>query len=196
MKLSQLLLFQCLIVGVHHSAVAPSTQLSTPDAQFSFALRHSEETSTGGSIECPSVWYKYYNSTTGDCQCIPLPSVICGGEYAYANIHHILTYNADKEIITELKMRHSYLSGYNTTQGGWYTIMPNSISELNRYMCDPLNRKDYMCKECKNGYGPAVIFQSVLCASMCYSCGEICYSIYLSRSFRSLYSIFSFSYFR
>ena len=155
MKLSQLLLFQCMIAGVHHTAITPST--STPGTQFSFALRRSEEINTGGGIECPSVWYKY-NSTARDCQCIPLLSVICGSDYAYADIHHILTYNGDKGVISEVKMRHSYLRGYNTTPGGLYTIvLPNSVFDLNRYMCDPLNRENYMCKECKkNGYGPAV----------------------------------------
>jgi hypothetical protein len=74
---STVLLFQYLIAGVHEIAITLST--STPSTQFSFTLSYSEETNTGGSIECPSVWYKYYNSTTQDCQCIPLPLVICGG---------------------------------------------------------------------------------------------------------------------
>ena len=171
MKPSQLqLLFQCLIAQVHLTAVTPSTSTPGTHDQISFALKQNKRLTTNSGIECPSVWYKY-NSTTQDCQCIPLSSsLICDGEYAYADISHIVTYNANKGIITEVKMRHSYLRGYNTTQEGSYILLPDSVSELNRYMCDPLNRRDYMCKECKNGYGPAVSFQSVLCASMCYLC--------------------------
>ena len=116
------------------------------------------------------MWYKY-NQTAQDCQCIQLTSLTCDGEHAYyADIHHILTYNANKRVITEIKMRHQYLRGYSTTDQGFYVSLPSNISELNHYMCDPLNRKDYMCGKCKNGYGSAVTYQSVSCASMCYLC--------------------------
>ena len=134
------LLFQCLIAQVHHTRSVLSPSTSTPGTQNPFTLRYSEETnsSTGPSIECPSVWYKY-NSTTQGYQCIPLSSsLICDGERAYANIHHIVTYNADEGVITEVKMRYSYLRGYNTTYEGSYILLPNNVSELNRYMCDPL----------------------------------------------------------
>ena len=42
-------------------------------------------------------------------------------------------------------------------------LLPNNISELSQYMCDPLNRKDYMycVVQCKNGYGLAVTNTSV-----------------------------------
>ena len=174
MKISGLLLFQCLIVQMHHTQSARSPLTSTSGTQIPFTLRQSEEingsTGPGPRIECPSVWYKY-NSTTQDCQCIPLTStLICDGENTYTNIHHIVTYNANERVITEVKMRHSYLRGYNTTYEGSYILLPNSVTELNHYMCDPLNRRDYMCRKCKNGYGPAVSFQSVLCASRCYLC--------------------------
>ena len=71
-------------------------------------------------------------------------------------------------------MRHQNLQGYNITQGVYHDIMllPNNLSELNQYMCDPLNRKGYMCSQCKNGYGPPVTHHSLSCASMCYLCKE------------------------
>ena len=42
-----------------------------------------------------------------------------------------------------------------------------------------------MCRKCKNGYGPAVSFQSVLCLSMCYLCKSTWrdLSLYLSVKF-------------
>ena len=36
-------------------------------------------------------------------------------------------------------------------------MLPKNISEINQYMCDPLNREGYMCSKFKNGYGPAAI---------------------------------------
>ena len=166
-KLSQLLFLQCLIARVHHVV---STSTSVPIAQFSFT-RHSKESNVPG-IECPSVWYKY-NPITQDCQCIPLESLTCDGEYAYyADISHILTYNANKRVVTEMKMKHQYLTGYNAMDGRHYVLLPNNISELNQYMCGPLNRKDFMCNECKDGYGPAATYESESCASMCYPCKD------------------------
>jgi hypothetical protein len=35
----------------------------------------------------------------------------------------------------------------------WYTPLPDNVSELNDYMCGPLNRKGRLCSECKDGYG-------------------------------------------
>ena len=174
---------------MHHTQSVLSPSLSTPGTQIPLTQRQSKETNSstgpGPDIECPSVWYKY-NSTTQDCQCIPLSSsLICDGEHAYADIHHIVTYDADEEVITEVKMRHSYLRGYNTTHKGSYILLPNNVSELNHYMYDPLNRRDYMCRKYKNGYGPAVSFQSVLCSSMCYLCKSTWrdLSLYLSVKF-------------
>ena len=180
MNLSQLLLFQCLIAQVVHHSVASSAH--TPNAQFS--MRHSKE---NNGTECPSVWYKY-NLATEDCQCISFVSLTCDGEYAHVSNHHTLTYNANKRVITEIKMRHKTVTGYNTTNGGYYILLPNNISELNQYMCDPLNRKDYMCRRCKNGYGPAVTYQSSSCASMCYLCKDTWRDLllYLSVKFISL----------
>ena len=118
------------------------------------------------------MWYKY-NQATQNCQCIPLRSLVCDGEYAHADIQHILTYNDNKNIITEIKMKHQYLGGYNKTDEGYRVLLlPNNISELNQYMCDPLNRKDYMCSRCKHGYGPPITYHSLSCAGMCYSCKD------------------------
>ena len=117
------------------------------------------------------MWYKY-NPIAQVCQCIPLESLTCDGEYAYADIGHILTYNANKRVVTEVQMKHQYLTGYNTTNGGHYVVLPSNISELNQYMCGPLNRKDFMCNECKDGYGPAATYESEPCASMCYRCKD------------------------
>ena len=91
MKVLQLLFFQCLIAQVHHT-FSPSTKFNTPDTRLSIMRQGME----GNGTECPSVWYEY-NLTAQDCQCIPLKSLTCDGEYAYSDIHHILTYNEIKK---------------------------------------------------------------------------------------------------
>ena len=39
-------------------------------------------------------------------------------------------------------------------------------------MCGPLNRKEYLCNNCKNGYGPPVIAESALCTNVCHLCKD------------------------
>lgn len=58
-------------------------------------------------------------------------------------IYHMLTYNANERVVSEIKVRHQHLGGYNITDGRFYVLLPNNISELNHYICGPLtDRKD------------------------------------------------------
>ena len=53
-------------------------------------------------------------------------------------------------------------------------------------MCGPLNRKDYLCNKCENGYGPPVTSESTSCVNMCYLCSKDTWKdflLYLSFSF-------------
>ena len=40
----------------------------------------------------------------------------------------------------------------NVSQG-LFIRLPSNVSELNDYMCQPLNRKGYQCNECLEGFG-------------------------------------------
>ena len=79
----------------------------------------------------------------------------------HPDTRHILTYDYTRGIISAVKIRHKYLEGYNLTKNG--ILLPNNISELNSYMCGPLNREDYLCNKCRSGYGPPVIRISIVC---------------------------------
>ena len=109
----------------------------------------------------------------------------------------LVTYSpmTTRRIISSIKMRHKYLEGYNLTvtkDGSYGILLPNNISELNPYMCGPLNRKDYLCSSCKNGYGPPVMSGSASCANMCYLCKDTWkdFLLYLSFSFIPLTSFY------
>ena len=172
-----LLLSMITLVSLYDVVLSVYTQFSWLDSQ-TFNL------SNYNSIECPSVWF----AATHNCQCIEALYLNCEGEIAYADTHHILTYDSSRGIISAVKMRHKYLKGYNLTvtkDGLRGILLPNNISELNPYMCGPLNRKDYLCNDCKNGYGPATISDSASCSNKCYSCKDTWYNVllYLSLSF-------------
>ena len=43
--------------------------------------------------------------------------------------------------------------------------LPDNASELNDYMCGPMNRKGFLCKDCINGFGPAITSVSYQCSN-------------------------------
>ena len=174
MKLLQLVLLRSIIVLATYHAVVMSmnTRFSQLDNQTS---PHQNNT------ECPSVWFEY-NQPIHDCQCIGSLFLNCEGEVAYSDTRHILTYDSNVGVISAIKMRHKYLEGYNLTvtkDGSYGILLPNNISELNPYMCGPLNRQNYLCSDCKSGYGPATISISASCANECYFCECTWYNILL-----------------
>ena len=124
--------------------------------------------------ECP-MWFNY-SSATSDCQCFPFWSLRCDGKFASVDLGQILTYNSHKQLISTTTIRRGYLGGYNMTKTG-YILLPDDISELNQYMCGPLNRRDYLCGECRSRYGPAAFLTS--CTNVCYYCRDSCYDIIL-----------------
>ena len=56
------------------------------------------------------------------------------------------------------------LTGHNITEPG-YIRLPDNISELNKYMCGPMNRKDLVCKDCIDGFGPSVTSLGYKCSN-------------------------------
>ena len=158
MKVLQVVRIILLLLSVQpHHAVALSMYTQ-------FSLRDSHALSNQNSTECPSVWFE----VTHECKCIDHLFLNCEGESVYADTNHILTYDSTREIISAVKIRHKYLKGYNLTKNG--ILLPNNITELNAYMCGPLNREDYLCNKCKRGYGPPVISESASCIDTCYLC--------------------------
>ena len=56
-----------------------------------------------------------------------------------------------------------------------YIRLPDNISELSDYMCGPMNRKDLLCKDCIDGFGPSVISLGYKCSN----CTDAWYGILL-----------------
>ena len=44
-----------------------------------------------------------------------------------------------------------------------YLELPTNISHLNHFMCGPLNRKGLLCRDCLDGFGPAVVSTGYAC---------------------------------
>ena len=64
------------------------------------------------------------------------------------------TYNNDTKLVSVLDCPYFQPNGYNFTTPGT-VLLPRNLSQLNDYMCGPLNRKGLVCSECADGFGPS-----------------------------------------
>ena len=61
-------------------------------------------------------------------------------------------------------------TSYNVTSTA-EILLPRNLSQLNDYMCGPLNRKGLVCSECADGFGPSVTsfgYRCVKCTDAWY----------------------------
>ena len=133
------------------------------DQQQVFAMNYDQE-------DCPP-WF-YFDWETQSCQCLTFYAARCFNNKAYLLASFCATLDADTKI---LSLGECPYHGFTILRYGdhWYTQLPDNVSELNDYMCGPLNRKGRLCSECKDGYGLAatsVGFQYFEC-SKCAGAG-------------------------
>ena len=67
-------------------------------------------------------------------------------------------------VIYLAKCHYFQLEGHNVTEPG-YIRLPDNISELNDYMCGPMNRKGLLCKDCIDEFGPSVTSLGYKCSN-------------------------------
>lgn len=120
------------------------------------------------SKSCPP-WF-YYNFTTSKCECFHHPAivnnVICTESEALLRFGSCMTYDDEDEttsvgpcISFMLHNRNASKSHHN------YLQLPRNVSELNDYMCSPMNAKGLVCSQCIDGFGPAVFSYGFPCAN-------------------------------
>ena len=124
------------------------------------------------SENCPP-WF-YYDSTTKKCECFHHPNVelevICRDTKVLINFGYCMTYNENNGI-TSLGKCTSFLIHDRNVSERSYLLLPKNVSELNDYMCTPMNRKGLVCSECIDGFGPSVFsygFQCTNCTDSWY----------------------------
>ena len=85
---------------------------------------------------------------------------------------YCVTYNEDTNIMSVFNCPYFQPNGYNITHNGWI-VLPRNLSQLNDYMCGPLNRKGLVCSECADGFGPSVTSLGYRCAN----CTDVWYGV-------------------
>lgn len=118
-------------------------------------------------MNCPP-WF-HYNSTSEKCKCFHHPDVkvdvICTESEALLNFGSCMTYDNTTRI-TSLGQCVSFLvEDRNVSMLRNYIQLPKNLSELNEYMCAPMNRKGRVCSECIDGFGPSVFTYGFQCAN-------------------------------
>jgi hypothetical protein len=126
-------------------------------------------------VKCPP-WF-FYNTATNTCECYSSPRtdriVKCTEKGALLKLGYCMTYEEESGfhvgVCTNVEV-----DSLNITMDN-YIRLPNNISDLNDYMCGPMNRQDPMCSQCDDGFGLAV-FLSDMCA-LSIKCTGVWYGI-------------------
>ena len=126
--------------------------------------------------QCPP--WTYYNASIQQCKCYNdvkdrgMSIVICNEllQESLLRYNYCMTYDEESGTSTVSFCPYFTLQGHNISRTGLINL-PDNISELNEYMCGPMNRKGIVCSECIDGYGPSVTsvkYQCSTCSSVWY----------------------------
>lgn len=85
---------------------------------------------------------------------------------------HCSTFEEDGGVHT-VRCPYFQLGGHNMTKRLGYIRLPSNTSELNDYMCKPMNRKGFLCKDCIDGFGPSVTSVGYKCSN----CTNVWYGV-------------------
>ena len=87
----------------------------------------------------------------------------CTDDSILLSIGHCITYiEGNSTFVT--KCPYFELMGHNMTEPG-YIKLPDNISELNDYMCGPMNRKGFLCEDCIDGFAVSVTSVGYKCSN-------------------------------
>ena len=88
----------------------------------------------------------------------------CTEEGPVLQFGYCATYNDDTKLLSITNCPHYQPNGYNLSPSG-QIVLPRNLSQLNDYMCGPLNRKGLVCSECADSFGPSVTSFGHKCAN-------------------------------
>ena len=89
----------------------------------------------------------------------------------YLSTGYLMIFKEDKGIFLS-GYPYYQLKGHNTSDPG-YIKLPDNISELNDYMCGPMNRKGFLCGDCIDGFGPSASSIGYKCSN----CTDVWYGV-------------------
>ena len=116
--------------------------------------------------QCPLLFY--YNNESKQCECLSSSFgtiVKCVNGTGLLSYNYCMTYKEETDTLSVSATLCTYfeLNGHNISEPGFISL-PRNISELNDYMCGPMNRKGVVCSECIDGFGPSVTSPNFRCS--------------------------------
>ena len=107
---------------------------------------------TSEKSEMPPSLTLCYNSTTYKCKYIS-----CRSKEPLLLFQYCATFSDETKLLSVVRCLYYFQpnSGHNVTIGERLPL-PRNLSQLNDYMCGPMNRKGLVCSECADGFGPSV----------------------------------------
>ena len=108
--------------------------------------------------------WSFYNDTLHDCQCynspgdyvLTMPDALRCSEKRVLVLLGVCLTNEDKGTFISYCGSFKFYDQSATVTDGVFVELPDNISELNDYMCGPMNRKGRVCSECIDGFAPSV----------------------------------------
>lgn len=120
-------------------------------------------------------WF-VYDSSKHQCQCFNNEHtrhlVKCTESGALLKFSNCMTYNASLNQTSVAACIYFQVEGHNVTNSRTIRL-PDNVSELNDYMCGPMNRKGRVCCECSDGFGISFTAYGYQCSN----CTEVTYGI-------------------
>ena len=110
-------------------------------------------------------YVKWLCFDTSVYDCCPIQHITCLESGPALPFGHCATYSEDNSTKSLSIARCPYLQPNNYNLTAWHISLPVILTELNDYMCGPLNRKGLVCSECADGFGPSVTSYGYKCAN-------------------------------
>ena len=121
--------------------------------------------------DCPP-WH-FFNKNDGRCECYKLSKevddVIKCREFengvTLLKYGQCITHDKNTGTTVIAKCPYFHSAGHNISEVHGYITLPSNISDLNDYMCGPMNRRGSLCNKCIDNFGPSA-------TSFLYTCSN------------------------
>ena len=104
-----------------------------------------------------------YNTTLDSCECYPDVNVRCIENEAFLKFGSCMTHEEGEG--TFLGFCISFRAHGRNVTDGMFIALPDNLTELNDYICGPLNKKGLVCSECVDGFSPAITSFGYQCSN-------------------------------
>lgn len=133
---------------------------------FLVAPVHCQDLSSVSNVtNCPP-WF-FYNESVALCQCFESlnADAMCTSEEALLRFGRCMTYQEGIGTAVGSCAYYHVDSFLDNVTEGLFITLPRNITQLNDYMCAPLNRKGYQCNECLDDFGVSLTSLGYQCSN-------------------------------